>query len=103
VGYPSPSDHQGRARDHRPKNLVESTPSKAPHQGPRTKRRTLEGTPEAQSRPGQTPGPWLGPQHPGHKLAVFSPQTQKTTVLPMEEHIRRLVEREAGSVQIRTN
>ncbi|CAM6008427.1 unnamed protein product [Sphagnum balticum] len=31
VGYPSPPDHQGKARDHRPKNPVGSTPSKAPH------------------------------------------------------------------------
>ncbi len=103
VGYPSPPNHHGRARDHQPKNPVRNTPSKAPHQGPCTRRRTLEGAPEAQSRPGQTPGPWLGPQHPGHKLAIFSPQTQKTTLLPVEERTRCLVERKAGSMQIRTD
>ncbi len=103
MGYPNPPDHQGRAKDHRPKDLVGSSPSKAPHQGFHTKRRTPEGALEAQSRPGQSPSSWHGPQHPGHKLAVCSLQTQKTPVFLVEEHTRRMAKREAGFVQMKTD
>jgi hypothetical protein len=47
MGYLSPPNHQGRATDHQPKDLVGSFPSKAPYQGPRTRRQTLEGAHEA--------------------------------------------------------
>ncbi len=103
MGYPGPPDHQGRARDHRPKDPVRSPPGKVPRQRPRSRRRTLEGPPKAQSGSGPPLGPQPGPQHPGHKLAVRCSQTQKTPYFLVEEYTRRLVEREAGAVQIGTD
>ncbi|CAM6016595.1 unnamed protein product [Sphagnum balticum] len=103
MGYFGSPDHQGRPRDHRPKNSIRGPPGQAPHQGPRARGRTLERTSETQSRPGKTPGPRPGPQHLGYKLALLGSQTQTTSTLPVEKHPRSMVEREAEIEQVEPN
>ncbi len=99
MGDPGPLDLPRRPRDYRPENPIRGFAGKTLHQGPRTRRRALEGTPEAQSQPGPTSGSRDGTNHARHKLVVRNNQAQKTLNLPVEEHPPLLDECEIRPMQ----